>query len=73
VRDDGRGIPRRHHERVFRLFERLDPDVEGTGVGLALVQRIVETHGGRVWLESDGEGRGTTFYFTLSGPVPAQS
>ena len=59
------GIDPRYHERVFGLFERLDPRVEGTGVGLALVKRIVEVHGGRVWVESEGAGRGSTFCFTL--------
>jgi signal transduction histidine kinase len=65
VRDNGIGIDPRYHDRVFALFERLDPRVEGTGVGLALVRRIVEVHGGRVWVESDGAGRGSTFCFTL--------
>lgn len=52
IKDDGFGIEPQYHETVFRLFERLDPDVDGSGVGLALVKRIVENHGGRVWLES---------------------
>ena len=65
VRDDGIGIDPKHHQRVFALFERLDPRVEGTGVGLALVKRIVEVHGGQVWVESDGDGRGATFCFTI--------
>jgi signal transduction histidine kinase len=65
VRDNGIGIDPRYHDRVFALFERLDPRVEGTGVGLALVRRIVEVHGGRVWVESDGAGKGATFCFTL--------
>ena len=65
VRDNGVGIDPRYHERVFALFERLDPRVEGTGVGLALVKRIVEVHGGRVWVESEGAGKGATFCFTL--------
>jgi len=65
VRDNGVGIDRRYHERVFGLFERLDPRVEGSGVGLALVKRIVEVHGGRVWVESEGAGKGSAFCFTL--------
>jgi signal transduction histidine kinase len=65
VRDNGRGIEPRFLEKVFDLFEKLDPGVEGTGVGLALVRRIVEAHGGRTWAESDGPGRGATFCFTL--------
>jgi PAS domain S-box-containing protein len=66
VRDNGMGIPPEFHERVFGLFNRLNQDIEGTGVGLTLVKRIVEVHGGRVWIES-GEGRlGVTFCFTLA-------
>jgi signal transduction histidine kinase len=68
VRDNGVGIDPRYHERVFGLFERLDPRVEGTGVGLALVKRIVDFHGGRVWVESAGAGKGSTFCFTLAPP-----
>ncbi len=67
VRDNGVGIPPRYQERVFRLFERLDPAVDGTGVGLALVKRIVEAHGGRIWIESEEGVAGTTFCFTLPG------
>jgi signal transduction histidine kinase len=65
VKDNGRGIEPRFLERVFDLFEKLDPGASGTGVGLALVRRIVEAHGGRAWAESDGPGRGATFCFTL--------
>jgi signal transduction histidine kinase len=67
VRDNGIGIVSEYQGRVFDLFERLDARVEGTGVGLALTKRIVEVHGGRIWIESEGEGRGTTFWFTLPG------
>jgi PAS domain S-box-containing protein len=65
VRDNGIGIEPRHHDRVFGLFEKLDPASGGTGLGLALVRRIVETHQGRIWVESQGEGHGATFCFTL--------
>lgn len=67
VRDNGLGIEPRHHDKVFGLFDRLDPSVEGTGIGLALVRRIVEVHGGRVWVESGGLGHGSSFCFTLPG------
>ena len=54
------------HDRFFGLFERLDPSAsEGTGVGLAMVRRIVELHRGQVWVESEGEGMGSTFLFTI--------
>jgi signal transduction histidine kinase len=64
VRDNGIGIEPIHHERVFGLFNKLDAESEGTGIGLALVKRIIEIHGGRIWVQSEA-GQGTTFYFTL--------
>ncbi len=65
VRDNGRGIEPPYQERVFGLFEQLDASSEGTGIGLALVRRIIEVHGGRIWAESAGLGQGATFCFIL--------
>jgi signal transduction histidine kinase len=65
VSDNGPGIDPAHQERVFELFQQLDPHEEGTGLGLALGRRIVEAHGGRLWVESEGPGGGSTFCFTL--------
>jgi PAS domain S-box-containing protein len=67
VQDNGIGIDPHYHDEVFGLFKKLDPGVEGTGAGLAIVKRIVKVHGGRVWVESEGEGQGSTFCFTLPG------
>ena len=72
VRDNGLGIDPRYHEKVFGLFDQLNQRVEGTGVGLTLVKRIVEIHGGRVWIESSGLGQGATFCFTIR-PKPEQA
>ena len=65
VRDNGIGIDPRHQAKLFGLFEKLVPDTSGTGIGLALVKRIVEVHGGRIWIESEGIGMGTTVRLTL--------
>ena len=59
------GIEPRYHQKIFGLFEKLDAQAEGTGLGLAIVRRIVEVHGGRIWVESEGKGCGSTFCFTL--------
>lgn len=71
VSDNGIGISAEHSERVFGLFNKLDPHSSGTGIGLSLVKRIIEYHGGRVWVESI-VGKGSTFYFTLEGKVDPQ-
>jgi PAS domain S-box-containing protein len=65
VRDNGIGIESEYHERIFTLFNKLNAETEGTGIGLTLVKRIIEVHKGRIWLESES-GKGTTFYFTLN-------
>jgi light-regulated signal transduction histidine kinase (bacteriophytochrome) len=67
VKDNGRGIDREFHQEVFRIFKRLQNNrgnEEGTGVGLTFVKKIVERHGGKIWIDSE-LGKGTTFYFTL--------
>ena len=73
IKDNGMGIDPRYHEKIFSLFEKLDSEAEGTGVGLALSKRIIELHGGRIWVESDGPGKGSTFCFTLSGEDKPQA
>jgi PAS domain S-box-containing protein len=71
VRDNGIGIEEKYQTKIFALFEKLNPVIEGTGIGLALVKRIIETYSGRIWVESEGLGKGSTFYFTL--PKPPES
>jgi PAS domain S-box-containing protein len=71
VQDNGKGIEPAYHDKIFGLFERLDPRIEGTGVGLALAQRIMEEHGGRIWVESEGDGTGSTFCFTIPNRRPS--
>jgi PAS domain S-box-containing protein len=65
VKDNGIGIEEMYTKKIFDLFEKLDAKTEGTGVGLAIVKRIIEVHGGTIWVESPGHGLGSTFCFTL--------
>jgi signal transduction histidine kinase len=65
VSDNGIGIEDKFQEQIFGLFQRLSNDNSGTGIGLALVKRIIEVHGGKVWVESEGLGKGTSLWFTL--------
>jgi signal transduction histidine kinase len=75
VEDDGTGIPQEYAEKVFQMFQTLQPrdDIEGSGMGLAIVKRIVEWQGGRIWFHGGPGGCGTVFKFTwnkLPGQVP---
>lgn len=72
VQDNGPGIAPAYQEKVFGLFERLDTSRDGTGIGLAIVRRIVEVHGGRIWVESDGID-GSTFCLALPSIRPSES
>jgi signal transduction histidine kinase len=64
VRDNGIGIDKSQHEKVFELFYTVDKSSKGTGAGLAIVKRIIEVHEGRIWIESE-KGKGCSVCFTL--------
>jgi len=65
VQDNAAGIEEKYHQKIFGLFDKLNQHSEGTGIGLALVKRIIELHNGKVWVESE-LNKGSTFYFTLN-------
>lgn len=71
IKDNGIGIAPPYHDNIFGLFNKLNPQVDGTGIGLALVKQIIEVHNGRIWIESEGKNTGSTFYFYL-GHLPEQ-
>jgi signal transduction histidine kinase len=73
VRDNGIGIESHFTERIFGIFHKLDVMSEGTGIGLALVKRIIEMHEGKIWVVSEGLGRGAAFCFTLQKDFGATS
>jgi signal transduction histidine kinase len=64
VRDHGQGIAKEYHAKIFGLFQRLETDNRGTGVGLTIVSRIMQMHGGRVWVDSE-RGKGAAFWFAF--------
>lgn len=72
VKDNGIGVEDKYQQTVFGLFNKLDAKSQGTGIGLALVKKIIELHNGSVWVESDGAGHGSSFCFTMGLPAGLQ-
>jgi len=69
VKDNGMGISTEYRNKIFEMFEKLDQRSPGAGLGLPMVKRIVEKYGGRIWIESEGPGTGSCFFFTLPNAV----
>ncbi len=65
VRDNGLGLDPSYQSKIFGLFAKVDPNSEGSGIGLSILKRIIEEDGGRIWVESEGIGKGCTFYFSF--------
>lgn len=67
IKDNGIGIDKKYKERIFDIFQRLNPrkEYDGIGIGLSICNKIIEKHNGKIWVESEGEGKGSAFYFTL--------
>ncbi len=65
VSDNGMGVAEKYHGKIFGVFEKLNSNIEGAGIGLTLIKRIIDAHGCRIWVESEGAGKGSTFCFTL--------
>lgn len=64
IKDNGIGIDKKYHDKIFKIFHSLKKSKESSGIGLSIVKKIIETHNGKIWLESE-PSKGTTFYFTL--------
>ena len=64
IKDNGVGIPKEYHEKIFKIFQSIGNNERSTGIGLSIVKKIIDRYNGKVWLESE-IGVGTTFYFTI--------
>ena len=62
VNDNGIGINPAYHDKVFGLFDQLNQNIDGTGIGWAKVKRMIKVHGERIWIESEGRGKGSMFF-----------
>lgn len=67
VKDNGIGIEQKNFEKIFNIFEKVDNSNSDAGIGLTIAKEITESHNGRIWVESEGLGKGSTFYFSISG------